>query len=323
MSPPRGQLIELIEQGDIPAEKVGEALEVARIFPDGRAWRTFIDHLLLWLGGLSLAFAAVFFIAYNWYDLGRFAKFGMVEGLLVLAIVVYCRLDERSVAGKMALLAATIFLGVLLGLYGQTYQTGADTWQLFFTWALLMLPWTVMGRFPTLWIVWAALVNTAIILYYETFRGIFWFVSGSESGMLWLTFFFNTLLLAAWELLTGTWQWLAERWALRLLATGGGVPMTWLVLNAIFDKHAGGLLPALAWALWLASMYLIYRRAKPDLFMLAGCCLSGITVVVCFLAKHLLVHENSGAFLLLSMVVVGMGAAAAFWLKNVHRELQA
>lgn len=323
MISPRSQLIELIEQGSIPAEKIGDALIATNITPDGRAWRAFIDRLLLWLGGLALAFAAMFFIAYNWNDIGRFAKFAMVEGSIILAIAAYCRFTDHSTAGKVALFVATICLGVLLALYGQTYQTGADPWQLFFTWALLMLPWALIARFPALWIVWVILLNTSIILSDQTFRGIFWFSAGSATGMLWPLFIFNTLLLAAWEFLTATRHWLSERWAIRLLATGSGVPLTWLVLHSIFaHSEEGGLLPGVVWLSWLAAMYFFYRKIKPDLFMLAGCCLSGITVIVAFLSKHLLQDHSAGGFLFLALLVVGLGAGAAFWLKKVHREMQ-
>jgi hypothetical protein len=112
------------------------------------------------------------------------------------------------------------------------------------------------------------------------------------------------------------------------LATAGGVPLAWLVLRSIFVDDDGTFLselPALAalvWAIWLAILYVVYRRIKPDLFMLAGCCLSGITVIVSFLARHMLEDGYAGSFLVLSLLVVGMGAGAAFWLKNVHRECQ-
>ncbi len=316
----RSQLIELIEQGAIPKEKIGAALKATKISPDGKSWSSFINNLLLWLGGLSLTFAVLFFIAFNWSDIGRFGKFGMVEGFIVLAIVAYCRFGGHSTTSKVSLLVATICLGVLMALYGQTYQTGADPWQLFFNWALLMLPWAIIGRFPAIWILWVVLMNTSIVLYHQTFRGIFWFTSGSEVEMLWLIFIFNTSLLAAWEFLAESLHWLLERWAIRLLATGSGVSLTWIVLHAIFARNDGSLLPGLAWVIWLASMYFIYRKTKPDLFMLAGCCLSVITVVVSFLGKHMLKGGEAGGFLFLALLVVGMGAGAAFWLKNIHQE---
>lgn len=320
MSRSRRQLVELIEQGVIPEEKIDAALTIAKVTPDGKSWRTFIDHILLWLGGLSLAFSILFFIAYNWQDLGYFAKFGMVEGFIVLAVVAYCKLAEGSIASKVSLLVATISLGVLLALYGQTYQTGADPWQLFFNWSLLMLPWAFIGRFPAIWIVWIALMNVSIILYYLTFRGIFGLVFSSESAMLWIVFLFNTLAFIAWQFLATTWQWLSERWAIRLLAVGSGVPLTWLVLFSIFERRDVVGYPGLAWAVWLVAMYYVYRKVKPDLFMLAGCCLSTITVTVSFLAKHMFRHGDAEAFLFLALLVIGMGGGAALWLKNVHKE---
>lgn len=318
----RKQIINLIEQGTIPADKVDDVLTLTKITPEPKDWRSFIDDLLLWLGGLALAFAAMFFIAYNWDEIGRFAKFGMVEVLIVLAVGFYWKLGENKVIGKVSLLAATIFLGVLLALYGQTYQTGADPWQLFFNWAMLMLPWAIVGRFPAIWIVWIVLINLSIVLYHQAFRGAIWLMISSELNMLWLVFAFNTAALLAWEYLAKIWPWLSERWGTRLLAIGSGIPITWLCIYAIFEHRDGNAVSGFVWIVWLTALYFAYRKIKPDLFMLAGGCLSGIVVVVIFLGKHMLDGGEAGAFFILTMVVIGLGTGAAVWLRNVHRELQ-
>ena len=319
MFSPRNQIIELVEQGAIPTEKIGDALIVAKVAPDGKAWRTIIDHLLLWLGGLALAFAVMFFVAYNWNDIGRFAKFAMVELFIVLAIIAYWKLGEQKVSGKVSLLIATVLLGVLLALYHQIYQTGADPWQLFFNWALLMLPWALIGRFHDVWIVWIVLINLSIVLYHQAFRSVFWFMFSSEAGMLWLLFFFNTLALIAWEFLAQTWRWLSQRWAIQLLGAGSGVPMTWLALHAIFEYENVNIFPGLVWAIWLGALYFVYRKIKPDLFMLAGGCLSGIVVLVTFMAR-LMDDFDEGLFFILALLVIGLGTGASVWLRNVHRE---
>ena len=305
----RKQIINLIEQGKIPADKIDAALSTVKITPAPNDWRAFLDAILLWLGGLALAFSAVFFIAYNWDDIGRFAKFGMVEVLIVLAVGSYWKLGENKTIGKVSLLVATVFLGVLLALYGQTYQTGADTWQLFFTWALLMLPWAIVSRFPAIWIVWVVLINLSIVLYHQTFR-----------DTLWLIFAFNTITLIIWEYLALRWHWLSERWGARLLATGSGIPITWLCMTAIFEHQDGNAISGLIWVAWLGAMYYAYQKIKPDLFMLAGGCLSGIIVVIMFLGKHMLDKGGEEAFLLLTFLVIGLGTGAAVWLRNVHRE---
>jgi len=322
MTSPRNQIIQLIEQSSIPPEKISEALSVSKVAPDGQSWRSFIDHLLLWTGGLALVFAVMFFIAYNWHDLGRFAKFGLMEGLIVLSVFAYWNLDENEVPAKLSLLMASIFLGVLLALYGQTYQTGADTWQLFFNWALLMLPWAIIGRFPANWILWIALINLSIVLYYMTIRNALWMMFDLDMDVLWWIFIFNTVALVIWELLENRWRWLAERWAPRLLAVVSGFAITWLVLYAIFDYRKVGAVSTIIWLLWLAGLYVVYRLKKPDLFMLAGGCLSGIVVVASFLARHLLDHDDAGGFLLLALIIIGLGTGSAIWLRNVHRKLQ-
>lgn len=56
--------------------------------------------------------------------------------------------------------------------------------------------------------------------------------------------------------------------------------------------------------------------------MLACGCLSGITVIVAFLARHMLKDLHAGALLVLALVVIGLGAGAAYWLKTVHQEIQ-
>ena len=172
MESSRSQLIQFITQGAIPTDKIPAALTTLNIIPDGTAWRKFIDQILLWMGGLALAFAILFFIAYNWTAIGHFAKFGIIEVALVLTIMGYWKLGTDKVAGKVALLMATMFMGVLLALYGQTYQTGADPWQLFLNWALLVLPWALIGQFPALWIVWIGLINLSLVLYVQTFHGL-------------------------------------------------------------------------------------------------------------------------------------------------------
>jgi len=320
MTSPRNQIIALIEQGCIAPEKINEALSTSRVEPDGQSWKTFLDYLLLWLGGLALAFAVMFFIAYNWDDLGRFAKFGLLEGLIIMTVLAYWKLDKDKVTAKVSLLTASIFLGVLLALYGQTYQTGADPWQLFFNWALLMLPWALIGRFSVMWILWIGLINMSIILFHMTFRNAFWMLFDSDMSMLWWVFIFNSLALFAWEVLEHRWTWLAERWATRLIALASGTAITWLVIYAIFDHRRGDVVSLFVWLLWMVGLYFIYRMKKPDLFMLAGGCLSGIVVIVSFLSRHMLDRFEAGAFLLLALVIIGLGTGTAIWLRNVHRE---
>ncbi|HEU4643976.1 MAG TPA: DUF2157 domain-containing protein [Burkholderiales bacterium] len=320
MSHVRQDILEWAQAGRIAPERLRRALELGGVLPDRAEWRHFLDRLLLWLGAVMLGAAAVFFLAYNWDDLGRYAKFGLAQGLIVAALAVLWWQGLERAAGKAALLAAAIFTGALLALIGQTYQTGADTFELFAAWAAAILPWALLGRFAALWVVWLALVNLAVVLYFQAFRGLFGVLFGPER-QLWLLFGLNTVALIAWEgLARAGLDWLRERWAPRLIATAGGSLATALLLMDIFDRHVAGL-GWLAWLAWMASGYAAYRRWLKDVYVLAGGVLSGVIVVASLLVRGLSeVRFEAGAFLLIGLVVIGVSAAGGIWLKNVANE---
>jgi uncharacterized membrane protein len=306
------------------------ALELAGVLPGAREWRSFLDRLLTWSAAVAFAAAAVFFVAYNWNELGRFAKFALVQALVLGSLIGYWRLGPGRLAGKAALLAGSIFLGALLALFGQVYQTGADTWELFANWAALILPWVLVGRFAGLWMLWIALLNIAIVLYFRVFPGFFGLVFHTQH-QLWTLFVFNTVALAAWELAAGRIAWLGERWAPRLLAIASGGLITVLMLEAILgslglhSRVRSSLGPWVVYPAWLLVAYTVYRRRIPDVFVLAGGCLSLIVVVTTFLAKQLLSGRGdaAGAFLLIALTVIAMAAISGWWLKHVAGEARA
>lgn len=319
----RQDILDWSEAGRIAPESLRRALEVGGVLPDRDQWRDFLDRLLLWLGAVMVASALVFFLAYNWQDLGRYARFALAEGLLLAALAYLGARGFERPAGKAALLAAAVFTGALLALIGQTYQTGADPYELFAVWALAILPWALLGRLPALWILWLALVNLAVVLYFQAFRGVFGVLFGPER-QLWLLFGLNTLALAAWELLARVGlEWLRERWAARVIATAGGACITALAMLAILDTRDAWR-ESLVWLAWLGAAYAVYRRRLKDVYVLAGGVLSAIVVVASFLSRHLLDrHFEAGGLLLIGLVVIGMSAAGGYWLKQVAGEREA
>ncbi len=316
----RSLILHWIASGAIPQDQVNHALAVGEVLPNAQSWRKFLDRLLLFSGVVALACAVIFFLAYNWEAMGRFAKFGLVEVLIVLCLAGYWKLGPEATAGKAVLLLASLLIGALLALYGQTYQTGADPWQLFAYWALLILPWVVIGRLAALWLVWIVLLNVALILYLTVFRGMWgWFFSLRE--LLYFIFALNTAALAVWELGAMRFSWLAERWAARLLALAGGTIVTGLMLEIIFEWYESGNSIYAVYPLWLAAIYYVYRHWIADLFMLAAGCLSLILVVTSLLTRGLIEAVEAGGFLLIALAVIGMSAGAAVWLKRVKAEM--
>lgn len=320
MSSNRTQMLDWIDRGAVAPGKTDQALRLAGVFPGAKDWHRFIDRLLLALGGLALALALVFFIAYNWNELGRAFRFGLVGAALLLSVLAYWKLGANRLAGRIALSVSCLVLGVLLAYFGQTYQTGADTWQLFATWALLMLPWAVIGRFAPIWLLWLTLLNLALVLYHQVWPGVFGLLFGNQQ-MTWLLFSVNGLAWLAWELLARRIGWMAPRAWVRLIAVGAGTAISFVVLYGIWDESSFALVEWLAWATWAALVVAFYRRRIPDLFMLAGVCLSAIVTTTMQAAHWLADLGDYGlGFLLINILVVGEAAVAAIWLKKIHEE---
>ena len=54
---------------------------------DDDFWRLWAMRALLTLGAAHFLAGVVFFFAYNWDDLGPFARFALLQGALVVALV--------------------------------------------------------------------------------------------------------------------------------------------------------------------------------------------------------------------------------------------
>jgi len=321
MSSHRDQLLDWVEQGQLAPERLDAALRLAGVHPTTAQWVRFLDRLMLWTSVVLFAAAVVFFFAYNWDALGRYAKFALVQVPLLAAILAAWHLGPERTGGKAALLLAAFLVGALLALVGQTYQTGADTFELFAVWALAILPWALAGRLPALWLFWLLLVNTATALYWETFRGAFGILF-SPDNLFWTLFALNTAALVLWEGFALRLKWLNERWAIRIVAVASGTLATILALMAIFEFRHQGAGGVLAWCAWMVAAYAVYRRRIFDLFVLAGGVLSAVVVLTSFLVETLFKHshENAGTFLLVGLLIIGMSGAGAWWLRNVAAE---
>lgn len=318
----RGEIMSWVREGRIAADDLPQAASVAGMLPGPVQWHRFLDGLALWLGAIFLAAAVIFFFAYNWQELGHFARFGIAELLLTGAVIASWRLGLERLSGKAALLAATLLVGALLALVGQTYQTGADPWELFATWALFVLPWVAVSCFSPLWLLWLALVNLAIGLYYSVFAGVIGMILGKET-LWWTLALVNTAALVVWELAASRGvPWLQDRWSPRIVATAVATFITFLAGWWIVDRDIVGIAEVLGYSAWIFCAYLIYRQRIYDLYILALGTLSLIITITVFLGHNMLQHGEAGAFLFIGLLVLGMSAAGGWWLRNVAREVE-
>jgi uncharacterized membrane protein len=307
MSRYRGEMLDWLQAGRVPPGREQSALRTAGLVPDRSQWRAFLVQLSLWLGTLALAAAVIFFFAFNWESLGRLAKLGLVEAAILATLAACWRLDLESMAGKAVLTLLALLVGALLALTGQIYQTGADPYELFAWWAVLILPWVAAGRFAPLWLLWLALLNLAAWLYFS----LWW----SGETLMWILLGLNGLALVAWEAghRSGL-AWLRDSWPPRLAAIAGGTAATGLALWAIFDGGPG----LLGWLAWMGLVYFWYRHVRRDLFMLAGGVLSLIVVLAAFLSRSML--DDGAGYLFIGLAVIALSAGGAMWLNRLARE---
>jgi len=330
------RLRHLHRSGILDAEAYERALLLAGVTPDGAAWRRFLDRLLAGLGAVLVLAGIVFFFAYNWADMHRFAKFAVLEVTLLVAVALAWRLGPDSNGGRAALLGAAVLPGVLLALYGQTYQTGADPYGLFLTWGLLIFPWVIIGRSAALWLLLLVLANLALMLWWVgVHRPPEWWGFAQEimplfglgfafldADLALLTVALNVAALAAYEAMSPRISWLSGRWMPRLVALAILGTLLVPVLRAILESRPDMLsvrMAPLAWLAVTAAGVWVYRQLRRDLFMLAALALEAIVIVSAFLGERMQFHD-AGAMLLLSLLVVLMTGAAAWWLRQTARK---
>lgn len=361
MSQSRRTIEQLLKRGMLPIGNADLASTQLEIYPNARTWLTFFDKALLIIGAIALVLSLVFFIAYNWLYMGKLAKFALVEGALVIAIALYVALSFRRRFGlirQLLLLITSVITGSLLALFGQVYQTGADTWQLFFGWAVLIIPWVIIARFPALWLLWLGLINAVTLFYIDTslFSGIdyyyqdFWQFTAITiinfiAFYLWLSCFedkrhsgLSNLKISNLSLsrvtadittnsksntftLTRNADKSSLHWSTYVVGLLSTYTITYLTISTFFDNE-NILLFFVAISLWLGwcvFMHWRFYKRTTDLLMLTYLSGSVIAVVVFILGKALLSNFDAGGFLLLGLVLIGMSSYAVVWLRKVAR----
>ena len=132
------------------------------------------------LGALLVGLGVVFWVAANWQDLGRGAKFALLQALVFAPALVVFALAPRHAARAPLGLLAFIAIGALFAFFGQTYQTGADPWQLFAWWTLLGVPLVLAVRHDIVWMPWIVVVMTGVSLWVHARVGRSWHVQPED-----------------------------------------------------------------------------------------------------------------------------------------------
>lgn len=215
----------------------------------GRFWR-----VVAVLAAALIGFGLILWVAANWDDFGRTGRFALLQMLVAVALVgAWARPALRPPLGLVALLG----IGGLFAYFGQTYQTGADPWQLFALWAALALPLALAVRHDLLWAPWALVALTAVSLWTQTHTGHRWRVLPHDlpvHAVAWLA----AAAVAACTSPAASRRTGAGVWAWRTAVTLFVVVVTLTALGGLFARepaphYALGLAVLAACAVWFGS----------------------------------------------------------------------
>lgn len=311
----------LADAGVLPPSALERALHLSVASPSRSAWRGFLSTTLMALGTLLVLSGVIYFFAYNWAALHRFGKLGLIAAAMVGTAVAAWRLGE-GLAGQLSLLASAVLVGALLAVYGQAYQTGADPYELFVGWAVLILPWVALARFAPLWQFLLVLLDTGLVLFWAQV------LDGDEDTAAWLAVALGVLNGFAWatyeHFANARVSWLQGRWVPRGLAVMTVAPLLAAAVAFIVVPSEVGPGAGVALLLVLGTLvadYALHRHLRGELFLLTVGVLSAMTLVTTWVGRLLFVDAdvNELSLFILPFVIIGEVALAVWWLRNEAR----
>lgn len=319
----RQQVLGWAASSHLPADKLEEALAVTHSVPSAADNLRFLSRVVLTFAVLLLCSGLIFFFAYNWADLSRYSKFAIAQGALIVSLLPLLRINLQQPAGQAVMFGASLLVGALLALVGQTYQSGADTYELFLVWAVLITPWVLLAAMPALWLLLLVLLNVSLFLALENLA-----IHGLIEPFgdpIWAVFALNTSAAVLW--IVSTQRQPATRilrWGERVISIYSLLVITYLAVSYINSWYNSNGLGLAVWAICSGLWLYYYRWRTLDLTLLAALVMAATVVTIALLSDVLYDFiPVDGLLLLMSMLIIGLSSAGAFWLQQLGRRTAA
>ena len=283
------------------------------VYNDKEAWQKFFRLFFITLGIGFTVSGVIFFFAYNWADLHKFAKIGMVEGLIIattiLALLPKININIRNII----LTGAAALVGVLFAVYGQIYQTGANAYDFFLGWTIFVTLWVIVSNFAPLWLFYLVLINTTFILYVEQ-------VASDWSGtFVWTALFIiNTMVLVTAIILSKYKKiWTIPNWFLSTVALACVSYATIGIIDGIFSYESQVAFPLLILLTAIVFATGIWHGLK----MKSGFYLSVIAFSLIIIVSALFFKiDEEAMFLFASLFIVGSVTLTIIKLINLQKK---
>lgn len=262
-----------------------------------------------------IGFGLILWVAANWDDFGRALRFGLLEAVFAASLVAAALLPAWR--APLAL-AAFLTLGGLLAYFGQTYQTGADTYQLFALWAALGLPIAWASRSDLVWTPWALVAATGIALWMETFGGHGWRFDAATVPVHAIGFVAYGLLCVGLARRAGAQ---AQPWAWRLAVLASVIAVSGTALGGLFARHVA---PQYFLGLGVIGVGLVLAWRLAEVYAMSALALAVDTLLVAGLVRVVVDAKGDiGGLFLIGLVACGLLAVSVSLIMRRMRAAEA
>lgn len=276
-------------------------------------WQRFLRIIFISLGiGFTVA-GILFFFAYNWADLHKFVKMGLIEALIVATTIVAVLPKLHPDIKSIVLTGASVLVGVLFAVFGQVYQTGANAYDLFLAWTAAITLWVLVAGFAPLWVVYLTILNTTIILYSQQVANG-WSTVAIFTVLFIINGVFLILTLAGNKIIKAM---NAPIWFSNLIALAAFTFASIGIIIGIFDKFRPSFYVLLLITSLVYGVGLTYGVKNRNLFYLTTIPFSLITIVSAFLLKQ---SRSASMFLVISIFVVASVTLVIKQLINLQKK---
>jgi len=309
--PTRAELDRLARHYALDPQASATLLDLADGCPSRTETQAFLGRTFRYAGVLSIGASIVFFVAANWSEIPVFGRFALLEVLLAAFVGIGLYKPPPRFVGRAAILLAFTTTGALLALFGQTYQVGADVYELFLGWALLGLPFAIAGQWAVTTAAWIGVLDLALCLFCG------W---NPRGGFLWVLFDgdrFSTThaLVLACALNLGMWlafeklQWRAvPSWVRRMILFFGLCFVSWLGFIGVmagdrWDATGEDWLAIVASAIAIAGVITAAVMQRRDIYPVALAIGSAVFIISCWIARSMQ-HTNEAVLFVVALWLI-------------------
>jgi uncharacterized membrane protein len=238
----------------------------------------------------------VFFFAFNWEHLHRFAKLGLVQGLFLILAGLAFAFRNSQLLHRLLLTAAAVMIGVIFAVFGQIYQTGANAYDFFFSWWLFVLVWSIYLLFEPMWLLLITLANITLYMFMEQETT---YLTGSRAFIAFIAL--NVLFYIIIMLIRQYRKELKANWLIYLLTVYLAGVMSFGFTIGLYAKWDNYFLVLVVLEAVLLLTATWYSLRKKDIFLLTIVGLSGMIIVLDLINK---IRFSEFSFLLSGLWII-------------------